>query len=111
MTSKPRRMHPAAIIFLTYTSIRSVIVPLIILAIGINNSNAQLQKIVIAIVAVLIIWAIADIFVDYFMYTYQLLESEIVIRSGLFVKKVNHVPYKRIQNITTNQWFFLNRSN
>jgi hypothetical protein len=40
MTSKPRRMHPAALIFLTYTSIRSVIVPLIILAIGMNNGNA-----------------------------------------------------------------------
>lgn len=107
MTSKPRRMHPAALIFLTYTSIRSVIVPLIILAIGMNNDNAQFQKIIMVIVAVLIIWSVADIFVDYFMYTYQLLESEIVIRSGLFVKKVNHVPYKRIQNITTNQWFFL----
>ena len=107
MTSKPRRMHPAALIFLTYTSIRSVIVPLIILAIGMNNGNAQFQKIIMVIVAVLIIWSVADIFVDYFMYTYQLLESEIVIRSGLFVKKVNHVPYKRIQNITTNQWFFL----
>lgn len=107
MTSKPRRMHPAALIFLAYTSIRSVIVPLIILAIGMNNGNAQFQKIIMVIVAVLIIWSVADIFVDYFMYTYQLLESEIVIRSGLFVKKVNHVPYKRIQNITTNQWFFL----
>ena len=30
-----------------------------------------------------------------------------MIKHGIFVRNDDHVPYDRIQNITTDQWFFL----
>lgn len=105
MTSKPKRLHPISLLIFTYESIKQIIFPLIIFILGFSriSSIAWLIVIVVALVIINLIWDI----MDYFMFTYQILESEVVIRSGVLVKKVNHVPFDRIQNITTNQWFFL----
>jgi len=45
--------------------------------------------------------------VKYMTFSYQFFDQEILVRKGIFVKKVNHIPYDRIQNVTANQWFFL----
>lgn len=110
MTSKPKRLHPISLLIFTYESIKQIIFLLIIFLLIIFilgfsriSSIAWLIVIVVALVIINLIWDI----MDYFMFTYQILESEVVIRSGVLVKKVNHVPFDRIQNITTNQWFFL----
>ncbi|MFC6322548.1 PH domain-containing protein [Companilactobacillus baiquanensis] len=104
MISKPRRLHPAAIIFYLYKEFKSIIVSLAILFLAIFRNS--LMKIVIAISVTAVI-VIIYCLLKYFTFSYQLLEHEILVKSGVFVKKVNHVPYDRIQNITTNQWFFL----
>lgn len=105
MTSKPHRMHPISLLLFAYESMKKVAFPLIIVLLGIGRTFSLVW--ITVIITALIVLLILLNFLDYFMFTYQVLEDEIIIRSGVFVKKVNHVPYDRIQNVTTNQWFFL----
>lgn len=105
MTSKSQRLHPVSLIIFAYESIKKLVFPMIIILLGIGRSTSMfwIVTIIFALVAIIMLSSV----VNYLMFTYQILEDEIIIKSGVFVKKVNHVPYDRIQNVTTNQWFFL----
>ncbi|KRK64825.1 membrane protein [Companilactobacillus tucceti DSM 20183] len=104
MISKPRRLHPAAILFYLYKEIKSLALPIVIALVAIFRGS--LLKMVLGI-GVTLILIVGYCLLKYFTFSYQLLDHEILVKSGVFVKKVNHVPYDRIQNITSNQWFFL----
>lgn len=105
MTSNPLHLNPIALIFFFYHTIKDAIFPIIIAILGINNIEAKNWTMIIFGVIALIILSMT--FIRYIMFTYQITPNEIIIKSGILVKKINHVPYDRIQNITTNQWFFL----
>lgn len=105
MTSKPTRLSFASMIFFMYEVIKGTIVPFVVAVLGTANLTSRIWQ--IAIIAVFVAFMLETAIVRYLMFTYQLLDDEIVVRYGVFVKKVNHVPYDRIQNVTTNQWFFL----
>ncbi|MCH4009841.1 PH domain-containing protein [Companilactobacillus sp.] len=105
MTSKPTRLSFASLIFFMYEVLKGTIVPFVAALFGTANLTSRIWQ--IAIIVVFVAFMLGTAIVRYLMFTYQLLEDEIVVRYGVFVKKVNHVPYDRIQNVTTNQWFFL----
>lgn len=105
MTSEPKRVHPIALILFLYQSIKGSIFPLIVLFFGLLKTLSLVY--LIEIVVGLLVLVLAVTFLNYWTFTYQILPSEIIIRNGIFVKKVNHVPFDRIQNVTSNQWFFL----
>jgi len=104
MMSKAHRLHPAAIMFYLYKELRSIILPAFFMLIALLNSSVMIM---ILVITLLILVVITKCLLRYFTFSYQLLDHEILVKSGIFVKKVNHVPYDRIQNITSNQWFFL----
>lgn len=56
----------------------------------------------LAVVTLIILWSL----LDYFCWTYVLANDELVIYSGIFVKKQRHIPYQQIQNLQSQQWFF-----
>ncbi|MFD1671958.1 PH domain-containing protein [Agrilactobacillus yilanensis] len=103
MISKPKHQHPLALIFALYEWGKVVTVPVIIV---VAVSVRSLLITVLAALGLVLVTLIAGL-IDYLMFSYQLTEDEIVIREGVFVKKVNHIPYDRIQNVVANQWFFL----
>ncbi|MQS98618.1 PH domain-containing protein [Companilactobacillus halodurans] len=105
MISKPQHIHPIALVFFLYDSLKQLVFPALIIFFGIVN--AENEKWLIIFSVLLISFIIIKTFLGYFMFTYQLSNDEIFIKSGIFVKKLNHIPYERIQNITSNQWFFL----
>lgn len=105
MTSKAVHLHPIALIFFFYSAFKDAIFPIALSILGIINTKAKNWIMLIIIAIALIILLIT--FLRYLMFTYQITTNEIIVISGIFEKKVNHVPYDRIQNITTNQWFFL----
>lgn len=105
MTSKPRHLHPLALVFFLYYSFKDLFFPIIIAILGITNLKAKNCTLLLFIVIALIIILIT--IGRYLKFTYQITNKEIIINSGIIEKKINHVPYDRIQNITTNQWFFL----
>lgn len=43
----------------------------------------------------------------YWRFTYRLADAQVVIKSGLFVRKTRHIPYAKIQTLRHQQWFFL----
>ncbi|MFC6175328.1 PH domain-containing protein [Companilactobacillus huachuanensis] len=104
MICKPRRLSPAAILFFFYKDIKNLFIPVVIFAFA-TFKQARFWTI-IGLVAVFILVIVGDL-VKYMTFSYQFFNREILVRKGIFVKKVNHIPYDRIQNVTVNQWFFL----
>lgn len=109
MTSKQvRRLHPISVVYFLIKTIRELIVPLIFSMVGLISSLGiqgilwSLLAIVVAFVLLVVISALR-----YFTFSFEIRDRDIKVNSGIIVKKVNHIPYDRIQNITVNQWFFL----
>ncbi|AKP67332.1 PH domain-containing protein [Companilactobacillus ginsenosidimutans] len=105
MISKPRHLHIAALLFFLFDTIKQMVIPFAAGLFGATSSDDDV--LMIWIVVVLVLFIIAITVLKFIFFTYQILDDEIIVKYGVFVKKVNHVPYERIQNITTNQWFFL----
>lgn len=104
MISKPHRLSPVALLFYFYKSMKNLLIPVVIFAFGVYPQS-KLWTIVglMATFIAVIVWNL----VSYFTFSYQFFNKEILVKNGVFVKKVNHIPYDRIQNVTANQWFFL----
>lgn len=61
-----------------------------------------------------LLWIIAAVaftvglaLIRYWRFTYLIGDTAVTINSGLFVKKVRHIPYPNIQTLSHQQWFFL----
>ncbi|WP_125762995.1 PH domain-containing protein [Companilactobacillus hulinensis] len=104
MTSKPRRLHPAAILFFFNKDIKNLFIPVAIFAFAVFQQAKTWT--IIGLIAFFILVVAGDV-VRYMTFSYQFFDKEILVHKGIFIKKVNHIPYDRIQNVTTNQWFFL----
>ena len=105
MTSKPRHLHIASLVFFMFDILKRWIIPIVIIMV--SEFNRNVVPWIILWIVMIIVLVIGGAVIRYMTFTYQLLDDEIVVSYGVFVKKVNHVPYDRIQNVTTNQWFFL----
>lgn len=95
----PRRLHPVSVLFHLAATIKAVALPLAVVLFGSRSSESFFALIPIA---VLIPVAIATA-VGYFRFTYAYGEDELIIRSGLLVRRERHIPYTRIQNIDATQ--------
>lgn len=104
MISKPRRLSPAAILFFFYKDIKNLFIPAAVFAFA-TFQQARFWTIT-GLVSLFLLVVVGDV-VKYMTFSYQFFDQEILVRKGIFVKKVNHIPYDRIQNVTANQWFFL----
>lgn len=103
MTSKPKHQHPVALVAFFYRWAVTLVVPYtIVIAVSVRRF-----WIIASVFAGLVLVSLIGSFASYWLFRYQMLADEIVVKQGLFVKKVKHVPYDRIQNVETNQWFFL----
>lgn len=97
MPSPPseRRLHPVSFLFELASHLRQLVVPgLFVLIAGARGSDAwQVYAMVLFVPLALVSIARTLVF------RYDLLDDELVIRSGLLAKHQRHVPYGRIQNI------------
>jgi putative membrane protein len=97
MPSPPseRRLHPVSFVFELASHMRQLLVPgLFVLIAGARGSDAW-QAYAMVLFVPLALVSIARTLV----FRYDLLDDELVIRSGLLAKHQRHVPYGRIQNI------------
>ncbi|WP_125589180.1 PH domain-containing protein [Companilactobacillus jidongensis] len=104
MISDPKRLHPVAMLFFLYKDIKNWIVPAIVYVFAFYNQSKIWS--LLGLLTIIILIVTGDV-IKYFTFSYQFFDNEILIKNGVFVKKVNHIPYDRIQNVTANQWFFL----
>ncbi|WP_125572480.1 PH domain-containing protein [Lacticaseibacillus songhuajiangensis] len=101
MNSKPKHMHPLAIV---QQSLAVAWVPF--LKAVFRGEDTLVQTIGTA----LLIWLIMIIIVAlpaYFSTTYQLTDDALILRRGIFKRSVVQVNYARIQTVQHKQWFFL----
>lgn len=96
-TEKQRRLHPLSWLFVLLLQLKQFALPLIILLFtGRGDRNELWPLIGVAALAVYSIF-------QYFTYHYRVLDSELIVRSGVFQKSVRHIPFSRIQNVSITQ--------
>jgi hypothetical protein len=101
-----KHLSPLALLFFLKDQVSSKIglLPAILVVCDYLNFLKGQYFIQISCFVVLVLLAA---FVEYFSFTYEFLDNELVIRSGLFKKKEKHIPYSRIQTIHTNHPFWI----
>jgi len=92
-----RRLHPLSWLFVLMLHLKQFAFPLLALLItGRGDRNELWSLIGVALLALYSIF-------QYFTYQYRVLDSELIVRSGVFQKTVRHIPFNRIQNVSITQ--------
>lgn len=101
MMSKPKRLHPTAMIFKILEMIKDSIIGLLPLAVLILRDGffGYIFYIVIGIVALMITSSI----IYWLRFTYEVTDDEIRIEQGLFIRKKRYISKNRIQSIDLTQ--------
>lgn len=111
MTSKPRHLHPLAMLVTAIQTFWMLIV-LVFVDIATDNGrrNAILQGmghwLVLVILGVIAITLLLVV-LPYLMTTYELTERGVTLNRGVLRRQHLHVTYARIQTVQHLQWFFL----
>jgi len=96
MPSEARRLHPASWLFITASSVKSLIIPAIVVmfvysgALLIGYRLLSVLFIVPALVAALLKQGV---------YNYRFADDELIVRDGILVRKERHIPYERVHNV------------
>ena len=96
MTGSERRLHPLTLLFDIGGDLRQIAIPLVIVVFVSQSRSGGTQ--LVAPLIVLLITAVIAV-ARYLSYSYRYDASELVIRSGIFVRNERRIPYDRIQNI------------
>ncbi len=89
------RLHPLSILFQLVAQLRALLVPLLLVVFGARSTGVEWQ-----VWGLLLLLPSAAMSLHrYATFRYRYDPTELVIRSGLFVRNERHVPYGRIQNI------------
>jgi putative membrane protein len=100
-TSSDRRLHPVSIILDIGASVPRLLLPLIVLFFATQQARTATIFLFWA-GAVLAVSAIATI-AQYLRFTYRYGATELVVRSGIFIRNERIIPYVRIQNLDAAQ--------
>lgn len=90
------RQHPSWIVISAIRSLRSFVLPLIVVLIGGGSRGDGWVLIVGGGIAIL---GIADKALEWWRFTYELRGGELRVRSGLFSRRERFVPLERIQAV------------
>ncbi|QOY35795.1 PH domain-containing protein [Anaerobacillus isosaccharinicus] len=97
--SKPKRLHPIAIFFLFFASLKELIFPIIAAFVfGRGASSWDFPFTVYFAIAGLIIFSIYG-YLKWFTFTYEIDGDELKIKQGIFVKKHRFIRRERIYSI------------
>ena len=93
---EPRRLHPLTLLFDIGNDLRQAVFP-VILVMLFSRSRLDEWRLVTPLIIVGLTALTAA--VRYLAFSYRYDANDLVIRSGVFVRKERHIPYERIQNI------------
>lgn len=96
---RERRLHPWSWLFVLLQQLRHFLVPLLVLVFLGGRSEDRYMLWSLVGVAVLVVGAIWQ----FFTYRYRVDEDRLVVREGVFERKVRQVPFARIHNVTLHQ--------
>lgn len=92
-----RRLHPASPVFTLVAQLKRYAVPLVILLLTGRGDRTELWS--LGFVVLLVAWSAAH----YALFRFRIDRTGVVIREGVFVRSVRHIPFDRIQNVSLNQ--------
>ncbi len=94
-TPSEHRLHPLSILFQLIGQLRALVVPALLIVFGARSRGVDWE---VWAPILLIPYAGAAV-LRYVTFRFRYDATELVIRSGLFVRNERHIPYARIQNI------------
>src|SRR5690625_3886873 len=97
MMSKPKRLHPTAMIFKMLEMIKDSILGLLPLAVLIFR-DGFFSYIFLILIGIAVIMIISSV-VYWLRFTYEVKDDEIRIEQGIFVRKKRYISKNRIQSI------------
>ena len=109
MNDQPHRLSPIALLILWVKNVMAFWPLFVGGFFSMFGSNTRVGDLLLAlslilgVVVLTLIWSI----LRYLRFTYAVAPDGLTIRSGVFIRKTNHIPYDRIQTVQRQQWFFL----
>jgi putative membrane protein len=100
-TSSDRRLHPVSIILDIGGSVPRLLLPLVVLFFATQQQRSATIFLFWA-GAIFVVFAITTI-AQYLRFTYRYGPTELVVRSGIFIRNERIIPYARIQNLDAAQ--------
>lgn len=97
-----RRFHPLTILFALGGVLRSLLAPILFAAFTARSRGADTQTWLL----ILMVPGLISAALRYWFSTYRYDETELVVRTGIFVKNERHIPYTRIQSVDAVQNVF-----
>jgi len=97
-----RRFHPLTILFALGGVLRSLLAPILFAAFTARSRGADTQTWLL----ILMVPGLISAGLRYWFSTYRYDETELVVRTGIFVKNERHIPYARIQSVDAVQNIF-----
>ncbi|HEX4932987.1 MAG TPA: PH domain-containing protein, partial [Gemmatimonadaceae bacterium] len=88
-----RRLHPLSFLFAIQETAKQFIVPAIVALFAARGDSWEILAGVVVIPLALVALARA------LSVRYAFEDTEFVLRSGFFFKRVRHIPYERVQNV------------
>jgi putative membrane protein len=97
-----RRFHPLTVLFALGGELRNFVAPILFASFTASSRGGGMQNwfLIFMIPTVLIAAS------RYWFSTYRYDETELVVRTGIFVKNERHIPYARIQSVDAKQNVF-----
>lgn len=100
--SKAKRYHPLALISHLFMAFKGTFFIFVLLLINVKSYSSYRVIAAACIAIIIIIHSVSQ----YLTTSYQALPGKIIIKNGVFNKKVTLIPYDNIQSIKQQQWFF-----
>jgi len=93
------RLHPTSVVFDIASHIRSALVPAAIAIYGVAQGDNR----VLIFGALMLVYIIGMAAVRFLSFRFRIQDHELVVRQGIFFKRIRTVPVHRIQNINSVQ--------
>lgn len=114
MSRNVNRLHPITIMISFFASLKSIVIPGIIILLGrgfhysLNPSSKQFIDTLIVIVIILFVLCMILIisYINWKRFVYWFEDEELRIEYGLFVKKKRYIPFERIQSLNYKEGVF-----
>lgn len=103
---KPKHLAPMALVMMTGHALRNWFRWLVLVLIVATTRNWWNRWVVLTILG-LLGYELIRAGLHYWRFTYLLAPTGITVTSGIFQRKMRHIPYSRVQTLQRQQWFFL----
>ena len=94
-TINAKRLHPTSFFFNAISHIRSYIVPFVLALFGAAQDEMFWQY----LAGVILLSSLVSNFIQYLTLNYSITNGDLILKQGIFFKRIRTIPVRRIQNV------------